>query len=131
LVTLVVLIAVPGCMLNVQCVCTVLYCVNHYFASGGVRSIVMSMFVSLSLSVHLHNSETTFPNFTKFFYAWYYDCFFWYRRLLPAHPGCPRQNPKSRKTVVCVCVLWLWLSPLLVLLWYVMYVRFCGWRHVL
>jgi len=24
--------------------------------------------------------------------------------LVLAHPGCPRQNPKSRKTVVCVCV---------------------------
>jgi len=24
--------------------------------------------------------------------------------LVPAHPGCPRQNPKSRKTVVCVRV---------------------------
>ena len=24
--------------------------------------------------------------------------------LVPAHPGCPRQNPESRKTVVCVCV---------------------------
>jgi len=23
---------------------------------------------------------------------------------LPAHPGCPRQNPKSHKTVVCVRV---------------------------
>jgi len=24
--------------------------------------------------------------------------------LVPAHPGCPGQNPKSRKMVVCVCV---------------------------
>ena len=24
--------------------------------------------------------------------------------LVPAHPGCPGQNSKSRKTVVCVCV---------------------------
>jgi len=24
--------------------------------------------------------------------------------LVPAHPGCPRQIPQSRKTVVCVCV---------------------------
>jgi len=24
--------------------------------------------------------------------------------LIPAHPGCPRQNPESNKTVVCVCV---------------------------
>ena len=23
--------------------------------------------------------------------------------LVPAHPGCPGQNPESRKTVVCVC----------------------------
>jgi len=23
---------------------------------------------------------------------------------LQAHPGCPGQNPKSHKTVVCVCV---------------------------
>ena len=23
---------------------------------------------------------------------------------LPAHPGCPGQNPDSRKMVVCVCV---------------------------
>jgi len=22
--------------------------------------------------------------------------------LVPAHPGCPGQNPESRKTVVCV-----------------------------
>jgi len=27
--------------------------------------------------------------------------------LIPAHPGCPGQNPKSRKTVVYVCVAWL------------------------
>jgi len=25
--------------------------------------------------------------------------------LVLAHPGCPRQNPESRKMVVCVCVL--------------------------
>jgi len=24
--------------------------------------------------------------------------------LVPAHPGCPRQNSKGRKMVVCVCV---------------------------
>jgi len=24
--------------------------------------------------------------------------------LVPAHPGCPGQNPDSHKTVVCVCV---------------------------
>jgi len=24
--------------------------------------------------------------------------------LVPAHPGCPRQNPESRKMVVCVCM---------------------------
>ena len=24
--------------------------------------------------------------------------------LVPAHPGCPRQNPQSCKTFVCVCV---------------------------
>jgi len=24
--------------------------------------------------------------------------------LVPAHPGCPGQNPQSHKTVVCVCV---------------------------
>jgi len=24
--------------------------------------------------------------------------------LVPAQPGCPRQNPKSRKMVMCVCV---------------------------
>jgi len=24
--------------------------------------------------------------------------------LAPAHPGCPGQNPESRKTAVCVCV---------------------------
>jgi len=24
--------------------------------------------------------------------------------LVPADPGCPGQNPESRKTVVCVCV---------------------------
>jgi len=24
--------------------------------------------------------------------------------LVPAHPSCPRQNPESRKTVVCACV---------------------------
>jgi len=24
--------------------------------------------------------------------------------LVPAHPGCPGQNPQSRKMVVCVCV---------------------------
>jgi len=22
---------------------------------------------------------------------------------VPTHPGCPGQNPESRKTVVCVC----------------------------
>jgi len=25
--------------------------------------------------------------------------------LVPAHPGCPRQIPHSRKMVVCLCVL--------------------------
>jgi len=25
-------------------------------------------------------------------------------RLVLAHPGCPRQSPDSRKTVLCVCV---------------------------
>jgi len=36
---------------------------------GGVRSIVMSMYVSLSvcLSAHSHNLKTTRPNFTKFY----------------------------------------------------------------
>jgi len=29
--------------------------------------------------------------------------------LVPAHPSCPGQNPKSRETVVCVCVLFNWL----------------------
>jgi len=24
--------------------------------------------------------------------------------LVPAHSGCPGQNPQSRKSVVCVCV---------------------------
>jgi len=24
--------------------------------------------------------------------------------LVPAHPGCPGQNPESRTTLVCVCV---------------------------
>jgi len=28
----------------------------------------------------------------------------WMFLLGPAHPGCPRQNPDSRKTVVCFCV---------------------------
>jgi len=23
--------------------------------------------------------------------------------LVPAHPGCPRQNPEIHKMVVCVC----------------------------
>jgi len=28
--------------------------------------------------------------------------------LVPAHPCCPRQNPQSCKTVVCVCsCLWI------------------------
>jgi len=32
----------------------------------------------------------------------------WMFLLVAAHPGCPEQNPKSRKTVVCVCkVIWL------------------------
>jgi len=37
--------------------------------SARVRSIVMSMsvYMSICLSVHLHNSETTWLNFTKFF----------------------------------------------------------------
>jgi len=28
----------------------------------------------------------------------------WMFLLVPAHPGCPRQNSESRKMVVCVCV---------------------------
>jgi len=28
----------------------------------------------------------------------------WMFLLVPAHPGCPRQNPQRRKTVVCMCV---------------------------
>jgi len=31
----------------------------------------------------------------------------WMFLLVPAHPGCPGQNLKSRKTVVCVCVYFL------------------------
>jgi len=30
--------------------------------------------------------------------------------LVLAHPGCPGQNPKSRKTVVCVCVMSMYTS---------------------
>jgi len=30
--------------------------------------------------------------------------FFTWISLVPAHPGCPGQNPQSRKMVVCVCV---------------------------
>jgi len=32
--------------------------------------------------------------------------------LVPAHPGCPRQNPDSCKTVVCVCMLCLLIFPI-------------------
>jgi len=28
----------------------------------------------------------------------------WMFLLVPAQPGCPRQNPQSCKMVVCVCV---------------------------
>jgi len=28
----------------------------------------------------------------------------WMSVVIPAHPGCPGQNPESRKTVVCMCV---------------------------
>jgi len=33
------------------------------------------------------------------------ECSGWMFLLVPAHPGCPGQNPNRRKTVVCVCVL--------------------------
>ena len=36
----------------------------------------------------------------------------------------------SRCQSICVCYLWSSLSPLLVALRYVMYFRFCQWRHV-
>jgi len=32
--------------------------------------------------------------------------------LVPAHPGCPGQNPESHKTVVSVCLCVLFLSAL-------------------
>jgi len=28
----------------------------------------------------------------------------WIFLLVPVHPGCPGQNPESRKMVVCVCM---------------------------
>ena len=34
----------------------------------------------------------------------YDECSEWMFLLVPAHPGCPRQFPQSRKTVVCVCM---------------------------
>jgi len=63
---------------------------TYYFAPLGLRSIVISLFVRLSLCSH--NSETVRPNFTK--------CF--------VHVACGRRSA----------------------LWYVVYFRFCGWRHV-
>jgi len=30
----------------------------------------------------------------------------WMFLLVPAHPGCPRQNPQSRKMVVCVSLMY-------------------------
>jgi len=37
----------------------------------------------------------------------------------------------NRHKIFCADVLWPWLDPPLVALWYVMYFRFYGWRHVL
>ena len=37
--------------------------------------------------------------------------------LVPAHLGCPEQNPESCKTVVCVCVCALFLE-----FWFIMFV---------
>ena len=31
---------------------------------------------------------------------------------------------------VFACCPWLWFGPALAVLWYVMYFRFCGWRHI-
>jgi len=31
----------------------------------------------------------------------------WMFLLVPAYPDCPGQNPESRKTVVCVCVIFI------------------------
>jgi len=33
-------------------------------------------------------------------------------------------------TKLCACCLWLWIGPLPMSLWYVMYFRFCGWHHI-
>jgi len=46
------------CYMFVSCIETV---IGFYFAPGGLQSVVMS-----SLSVSMHNSKTTLPNFTKF-----------------------------------------------------------------
>jgi len=36
--------------------------------------------------------------------------------LVPAHPGCPRQSPQSRKMVVCKMVVYVNTALLLILL---------------
>ena len=43
----------------------------------------------------------------------------WMFLLVPAHPGCPRQNPHSHKTVVCVCLcVWMFLHPSISVEWH-------------
>jgi len=46
---------------------------------------------------------------------------------------CPLAYPYDRtwsSPNFCACCLWRWLGPPLTALWYVMYFRFRGWRHV-
>jgi len=41
------------------------------------------------------------------------------------------QKPHVRSSAnFCACCLWLWLGPVVSASRYVMYFRFCGWRHV-
>ena len=44
---------------------------------------------------------------------------------------CPLQYPKTHMSMTfsIQCYLWPWLGPSLTTMQYVMYFRFCGWRH--
>jgi len=73
--------------------------VSRYFALVGVHSIVMSVYVCLSVSLSVCNSA-----------------FIYWTSHVQISPNF-------------LCCLWPWLSPTLMALWYVMYFWFCGWRR--
>jgi len=44
--------------------------------------------------------------------------------------ACLKNNTSELHTIFCTCYLRPWVGPCLITVQYVMYFRFCGWRHI-